>query len=119
MTDDRRPSPATAVDAQIERDHAGRDAIRTRRASAQPTPREALDAQERVIRDAVLRMGSLVEAAIRAAPAGRSIAHDAALALDVIKGDTRDQRGPARASRASSRSRSRPSSRSRATCATC
>jgi phosphate transport system protein len=49
-------------------------------------PREALDREEALIRDAVLRMGALVEGAIR--QASRALeAHDAALALDVIKGD--------------------------------
>ena len=49
-------------------------------------PREALDSQEGLIRDAVLRMGTLVEAAIRRA--SRSLeTHDAALALEVVKGD--------------------------------
>jgi len=49
-------------------------------------PREALDSQEGLIRDAVLRMGTLVEAAIR--QASRSLeTHDAALALEVIEGD--------------------------------
>jgi len=48
--------------------------------------REALDAQEGAIRDAVLRMGMLVESAIR--HAGRSLeTHDSALALEVIEGD--------------------------------
>jgi len=49
-------------------------------------PRDALDSQEDLIRDAVLRMGTLVEAAIR--QASRALAdHDAALALDLVKGD--------------------------------
>jgi len=49
-------------------------------------PREALDSQEGLIRDAVLRMGTLVEAAIR--QASRSLeTHDAALALEVIECD--------------------------------
>jgi phosphate transport system protein len=51
-----------------------------------PAPREALDREENLIRDAVLRMGALVEAAIR--EASRALTgHDAALAVDVIKGD--------------------------------
>ena len=50
--------------------------------------REALDLQEQEIKDAVLRMGALVEEAIRAA-ARALVAHDAELALDVIKGDAR------------------------------
>jgi phosphate transport system protein len=51
-----------------------------------PAIRETLDREEHLIRDSVLRMGSLVEAAIR--EASRALeSHDAALALDVIKGD--------------------------------
>jgi phosphate transport system protein len=79
-----RPHSETDVDAQI-------DAVATEATAAfdhprSQTPRDALDAQESLIRDAVLRMGTLVEAAIR--QASRSLeAHDAARALDVIKGD--------------------------------
>jgi phosphate transport system protein len=48
--------------------------------------REALDRDEAVIRDGVLRMGAMVEAAIR--EASRALgAHDSPLALAVIKGD--------------------------------
>ena len=71
------------MDAQIESilgDAAGANAI------SAPAPREALDREENLIRDAVLRMGSLVESAIREA-ARALVAHDAALALDVVKGD--------------------------------
>ena len=51
-----------------------------------PAPRDALDREEQLIRDSVLRMGALVEAAIR--EASRALqGHDAALATDVIKGD--------------------------------
>ena len=50
--------------------------------------RDPLDLQEQEIKDAVLRMGSLVEEAIRRA--SRSLtAHDADLALDIIKADAR------------------------------
>ena len=71
------------MDAQIESllDQGPGDA----RAHA-PAPRETLDREEQLIRDAVLRMGSLVEEAIREA-ARALTGHDAALALDVIKGD--------------------------------
>ena len=61
-------------------------------------PREALDREEQLIRDAVLRMGALVEGAIREASRALS-AHDAALALDVIQGDAiinETQRGVSR-----------------------
>lgn len=48
--------------------------------------RDALDTRESTIRDAVLRMGMLVESAIR--QAGRSLeSHDSALAMEVIRGD--------------------------------
>ena len=56
-----------------------------RRVLAQ-APREALDRDEALIRDAVLRMGALVETAIREASRALT-AHDAALALEVVKGD--------------------------------
>ena len=49
-------------------------------------PREALDREEQLIRDSVLRMGSLVEAAIRQASRALTT-HDSALAMDVITGD--------------------------------
>jgi phosphate transport system protein len=84
MTMQERPTAEEApMDAQIESilgDAAGENAI------ASPAPREALDREEHLIRDAVLRMGALVEAAIREA-ARALVAHDAALALDVVKGD--------------------------------
>ena len=51
-----------------------------------PAPREALDRVEQLIRDAVLRMGTLVEGAIRQASRALTT-HDTALALDVINGD--------------------------------
>jgi phosphate transport system protein len=63
-------------------------------ADRQPRPshalarRDALDLQESEIKDSVLRMGALVEEAIRRA--SRSLVeHDAELALDVIKADAR------------------------------
>jgi phosphate transport system protein len=51
-----------------------------------PAARETLDREEQLIRDAVLRMGALVEAAIRQASRALTT-HDTALALDVIKSD--------------------------------
>jgi phosphate transport system protein len=63
-----------------------------------PVHRETLDREEQLIRDSVLRMGTLVEAAIR--QASRSLEnHDSALALDVIRGDAiinETQRGVSR-----------------------
>ena len=84
MTDQHRTGEAS-VDAQI-------DALMTSAAEDQPAqashpaPREALDREEELIRDAVLRMGALVEAAIRQASRALT-SHDTELALDVIKGD--------------------------------
>ena len=52
-----------------------------------PVRREALDREEQVIKDAVLRTGNLVEDAIRRA-AQALVTHDTALALDVITSDT-------------------------------
>lgn len=56
--------------------------------SAQPPRREHLDVQEQEIKDAVLRMGALVESAIRQASKALT-AHDAGLALDIVKADAR------------------------------
>ena len=61
---DRQTVGDTRMDAQIESilgQAAGESAITS------PTPRETLDREEHLIRDAVLRMGSLVEASIREA----------------------------------------------------
>ena len=84
MTDQHRTGEAT-VDAQI--DALMTSAAEDRPAQAShPAPREALDREEELIRDAVLRMGALVEAAIRQASRALT-SHDTELALDVIKGD--------------------------------
>ncbi len=51
-----------------------------------PAPRAVLDDEERLLKDGILRMGSLVEAAIRAA--GQALLdHDAEAATRVIRGD--------------------------------
>jgi len=71
------------MDAQIG-SLLGQDAGET--AAFAPAHRDALDREEDLLRDSVLRMGSLVEAAIREASRAL-VAHDAALALDVINGD--------------------------------
>lgn len=71
------------VDAQVE------SLLRQARDELQPplhAPREALDREEALIKDAVLRTGTLVEEAIR--DASRALQeHDAVRALQVIKGD--------------------------------
>jgi phosphate transport system protein len=51
-----------------------------------PARREALDREQQLIKDAVLRMGALVEDAIRAASRAL-VAHDADAALEIIRGD--------------------------------
>ncbi len=50
--------------------------------------RDPLDIQEQEIKDAVLRMGALVEEAIRRASKSL-VEHDAVLALDIVKADGR------------------------------
>jgi phosphate transport system protein len=77
------PTGRTEMDAQI--DDLLHQASDTG-GGPSPAPRDALDREEALIRDAVLRMGSLVEASIREASRAL-VAHDAALALDVIRGD--------------------------------
>lgn len=72
------------MDAQIEKLMS--EAAASPNRPVAPAPREALDREESLIRDSVLRMGALVEAAIREASRAL-VTHDAALALDVIKGD--------------------------------
>src|SRR6476469_3555216 len=77
------PAEKTQMDAQLDdllHQAAGTSGGGT------PAPRDALDREEALIRDAVLRMGSLVEASIREASRAL-VAHDAALATDVIRGD--------------------------------
>ena len=82
--DQQRSAGEVIVEGQINQLLNEADA-ETIRALSSP-PREALDREEQLIRDSVLRMGALVEAAIR--EASRALeTHDAALAMDVIKGD--------------------------------
>ena len=85
MTD--RPDAVTppTVDQQVDQLLAADEESATPPA---PARRDTLDLQEQEIKDAVLRMGALVEDAIRRAAHAR-VAHDAALALDVVKADAR------------------------------
>ncbi|HET9755421.1 MAG TPA: phosphate signaling complex protein PhoU [Candidatus Limnocylindrales bacterium] len=84
MTEPRNRPETPTVDQQVER--------LLQEDQPQPTDgparRDPLDVQEQEIKDAVLRMGALVEEAIRRA-AQSLVDHDAELALDVIKGDVR------------------------------
>lgn len=82
MTGPREPS---GVERDVERLLEAADAVRP--ALFHPA-RDTLDLQESEIKDAVLRMGALVEDAIRRA-ARSLVEHDADLALDVIKADAR------------------------------
>ena len=85
MTEPRNRPDTPTVDQQVERllQEGG-----TELPGDQPARRDPLDVQEQEIKDAVLRMGALVEEAIRRA-AQSLVDHDAELALDVIKGDVR------------------------------
>ena len=85
MTD--RPDAVTppTVDQQVDQLLAADEESATPPA---PARRDTLDLQEQEIKDAVLRMGALVEDAIRRA-AHALVAHDADLALDVVKADAR------------------------------
>jgi len=68
-------------------DRAESELIRAATAPRHP-PREALDRELREIKDTVLRMGSMVEEAIRGA-IDALVRHDAAAAMAVIVGDAR------------------------------
>jgi phosphate transport system protein len=96
MTDPERPRTPDSVDRQVEAVlEAAQEAIGAPHTQAR---RDPLDREQQAIKDDVLRMGALVEEAIRGAAAAL-VAHDAALALSVIKGDTRindAQRGVSR-----------------------
>ena len=84
MTDPRHPDGSTQVDEQVEAlVRAAQDALPP---TGIPARRGALDKEEQLIKDAVLRMGTLVEEAIR--DASRALqGHDPDLALQVIKRD--------------------------------
>jgi len=84
MTDQK---PATdALDEQLSRIVSGAETSAT---SNDPHPaREPLDREQREVKEAVLRMGVLVEDQIRAAIKAL-VDHDADASLAVIKGDVR------------------------------
>jgi phosphate transport system protein len=84
MTEPNEHPQASTIEADIDAIVSG--AEETGAPVPGPRRREALDREEQLIKDAVLRMGSLVEDAIRLA--SRSlVAHDADLAVEIIKGD--------------------------------
>ena len=84
MTDEQHGAER-AMDAQIEQ-LMSRGGERAADASSPRRRARRSIATKRLIRDAVLRMGAIVETAIREASRALT-AHDAALALEVIKGD--------------------------------
>ncbi len=84
MTEQHERTDVTRVDAQV--DALASAAEGQMSPTRVPAKRESLDRDEHMIKDAVLRMGSLVEEAIR--DASRALQdHDTDLALQVIKGD--------------------------------
>ncbi len=85
MTEPRDRVDAATVDQQVEQ--LLQDG-QPRQPTEESARREPLDLREHEIKDAVLRMGALVEEAIRRA-ARSLVEHDADLALDVIKADVR------------------------------
>jgi phosphate transport system protein len=86
MTDQERNATSDALDEQLS-EIMGR--AETAPTSSDPHPaREGLDREQREVKDSVLRMGMLVEDAIRAAIASL-VNHDADAALQVIAGDGR------------------------------
>jgi phosphate transport system protein len=89
MTMDDRHHDPDALTQQIGEimDRAETDLVQATRLPRHPS-REALDRELRAIKDDVLRMGSLVEEAIRGA-VDALVRHDADAALAVIVGDAR------------------------------
>jgi phosphate transport system protein len=83
MTEPRN-GETTTVDSQL--DAIVHEAEQALPSSGMPARREALDREEGLIKDAVLRMGTLVEEAIRSASTALQT-HDSELALRIIKGD--------------------------------
>jgi phosphate transport system protein len=86
MTDPERQATTDAVTEQLS-EIIGRAESAPTAAESHP-PREGLDREQREIKDSVLRMGLMVEDAIRAAIKALE-EHDADAALEVIAGDGR------------------------------
>jgi phosphate transport system protein len=88
MTQERPANDAVARQISQIMDSAESDLIQAVRTADAHPPRPGLDQDMREIKDGVLRMGSLVEDAIRAALAAL-VSHDAGAATDVIVNDRR------------------------------
>jgi phosphate transport system protein len=86
MTERDETLGTTTVGSQPDRISEMVETARVRNLAAPGATRETLDREEALIKDAVLRMGAMVEDAIRKASLALTT-HDAALALAVIEGD--------------------------------
>jgi phosphate transport system protein len=86
MTEGDDTLGTTTVGNQPDRITEIVETARARNLAAPGATRETLDREEALIKDAVLRMGAMVEDAIRKASLALTT-HDSALALAVIEGD--------------------------------
>jgi phosphate transport system protein len=86
MTERDETLGTTTVGSQPDRISEMVETARVRNLAAPGATRETLDREEALIKDAVLRMGAMVEDAIRKASLALTT-HDTALALAVIEGD--------------------------------
>jgi phosphate transport system protein len=86
MTERDDTLATTTVGGQPDRITEIVETARTRNLATPAATRETLDREEALIKDSVLRMGAMVEDAIRKASLALTT-HDTALALSVIEGD--------------------------------
>jgi len=86
MTERDDTLATTTVGGQPDRITEIVETARTRNLATPAAARETLDREEALIKDSVLRMGAMVEDAIRKASLALTT-HDTALALSVIEGD--------------------------------
>jgi phosphate transport system protein len=87
-TEDRSPAEDVVREIGDIMERAEAEVLEAARAAGRQTGRESLDRELREIKDEVLRMGSLVEEALRAA-IGSLVSRDAEAALRLIVGDQR------------------------------
>ena len=86
MTERDDTLATTTVGGQPDRINEIVETARTRNLATPAAARETLDREEALIKDSVLRMGAMVEDAIRKASLALTT-HDTALALSIIEGD--------------------------------